>query len=174
MGRAFEVGDVAADAEQDAACGPDAYPGHRRRDREKRVVLQELPDLAPDLAPPVLDGLDVAGDGGDDGLGHAGAGQVGDRDPHVPRHRQGQGADGVGLVHDQQYAAAPGEVFQHRADGLLVLSHRLVVQGGAVPVEGVRVMPNASNECSTCSASRVRFPGRARPTTTRWSNPPTG
>lgn len=27
VGRAFEVGDVAADAEQDAACGPDACPG---------------------------------------------------------------------------------------------------------------------------------------------------
>ena len=31
-------------------------------------------------------------------------------------------------------------MFQHRADGLLVLSHRLVVQGVAVPVEGVRVV----------------------------------
>ena len=286
VGRAFEVGDVAADAERDAACGPDAYPGHRHRDREKRVVLQELLDLAPDLAPPVLDGLDVAGDRGDDGLGHAGAGhgdglladglehvvddaagakpvgpgpvlhvldpdpfhargaavpfeqrerrvaggafpfqdafergvglqeqapqavdvargfvgevlvvagehsqcgeglvvasrvperlgqfergprdhmrvpaiglrvpgqqlrgpahgragQVGDRDPHVPRHRQGQGAYGVGLVHDQQHTAMLGELAQHRADGLLVLSHRLVVQGVAVPVEGVRVV----------------------------------
>ena len=27
MGRAFEVGDVAADAEEDVACGPDAIPG---------------------------------------------------------------------------------------------------------------------------------------------------
>ena len=74
MGGRFEVGDVAADAEQDVACGPDAYPGHRRQDREKRVVLQELLDLAADLAPPVPDRLDVVGDGGDDGLGHEGAG----------------------------------------------------------------------------------------------------
>ena len=27
VGRAFEVGDVVADAERDAACGPDACPG---------------------------------------------------------------------------------------------------------------------------------------------------
>ena len=74
MGGRFEVGDVAADAEQDVACGPDAYPGHRRQDREKRVVLQELLALAADLAPPVPDRLDVVGDGGDDGLGHEGAG----------------------------------------------------------------------------------------------------
>jgi hypothetical protein len=45
VGRAFEVGDVAADAKRDVACGPDACPGHRRRDHEKRVVLQELLDL---------------------------------------------------------------------------------------------------------------------------------
>ena len=286
MGGRFEVGDVAADAEQDVACGPDAYPGHRRQDREKRVVLQELLDLAADLAPPVPDRLDVVGDGGDDGLGHEGAGhgdglladrlehvvddaagakpvglgpvlhvldpgpfhahgpavsfeqrerrvardslalerafergvglqqqapqavdvaggfvgevlvvageqlqggeglvirarvperlgqlergprdhmrvpavglrvpgqqlrgpahgragKVGNRDPHVPRHRQGQGADGVGLVHDQQHTAMLGELAQHRADGLLVLFQRLVVQGVPVMVEGVRVV----------------------------------
>ena len=33
---------------------------------------------------------------------------------------------------------------------------------------------NASNECSTCSASRVSCRIPAAPTTTRWSNPPTG
>jgi len=32
---------------------------------------------------------------------------------------------------------------------------------------------NASNECSTCSASRVSCRIPAAPTTTRWSNPPT-
>lgn len=63
------------------------YPGHRRQDREKRVVLQELLDLAVDLAPPVPDRLDVVGDGGDDGLGHEGAGHgdglLADRLEHV-------------------------------------------------------------------------------------------
>ena len=96
VGRAFEVGDVAADAERDVACGPDAYPGHRRRDREKRVVPQELLDLAPDLAPPILDGLDVAGDRGDDGLGHAGAG-----------HGDGLLADGLEHVVDDAAGAKP-------------------------------------------------------------------
>ena len=99
MGGRFEVGDVAADAEQDVACGPDAYPGHRRQDREKRVVLQELLDLAADLAPPVPDRLDVVGDGGDDGLGHEGAGHgdglLADRLEHVVD--DAAGAKPVGL-----------------------------------------------------------------------------
>ena len=89
VGRAFEVGDVAADAERDVACGPDAYPGHRRRDHEKRVVLQELLDLVPDLAPPILDGSDIPGDRGYDGLGHGGAG-----------HGDGLLADGLEHVVD--------------------------------------------------------------------------
>lgn len=74
------------------------------------------------------------------GPAHGRAGKVGNRDPHVPRHRQGQGADGVGLVHDQQHTAMLGELAQHRADGLLVLFQRLVVQGVPVMVEGVRVV----------------------------------
>jgi len=53
---------------------------------------------------------------------------------------RGQGADGVGLVHDQQHTAMLGELAQHRADGLLVLFQRLVVQGVPVMVEGVRVV----------------------------------
>lgn len=96
MGGRFEVGDVAADAEQDVACGPDAYPGHRRQDREKRVVLQQGLDLRADLATPVLDGLDVAGDGGDDGFGHAGAG-----------HGDGLLADGLEHVVDDAAGAKP-------------------------------------------------------------------
>ena len=103
VGRAFEVGDVAADAEQDVACGPDAYPGHRRQDREKRVVLQELLDLAADLAPPVPDRLDVVGDGGDDGLGHEGAGHgdglLADRLEHVVD-------DAAGVRHDADFVLA--------------------------------------------------------------------
>ena len=103
VGRAFEVGDVAADAERDVACGPDAYPGHRRRDHEKRVVLQELLDLVPDLAPPILDGSDIPGDRGYDGLGHGGAG-----------HGDGLLADGlehvvddaVGVGHDADLVPA--------------------------------------------------------------------
>lgn len=103
MGGRFEVGDVAADAEQDVACGPDAYPGHRRRDHEKRVVLQELLDLVPDLAPPILDGSDIPGDRGYDGLGHGGAG-----------HGDGLLADGlehvvddaVGVGHDADLVPA--------------------------------------------------------------------
>ena len=96
VGRAFEVGDVAADAERDVACGPDAYPGHRRRDHEKSVVLQELLDLAPDLAPPILDGSDVPGDRGYDGLGHGGAG-----------HGDGLCADGLEHVVDDAAGAKP-------------------------------------------------------------------
>ena len=96
VGRAFEVGDVAADAEEDVACGPDAYPGHRRQDREKRAVLQQGLDLRADLATPVLDGLDVAGDGGDDGFGHAGAG-----------HGDGLLADGLEHVVDDAAGAKP-------------------------------------------------------------------
>ena len=103
VGRAFEVGDVAADAEQDVACGPDAYPGHRRRDHEKRVVLQELLDLVPDLAPPILDGSDIPGDRGYDSLGHGGAG-----------HGDGLLADGLehvvddaaGVRHDADFVLA--------------------------------------------------------------------
>lgn len=69
-----EAGDVPADGQEDVARGPGAYPGHRRQDREKRVIVEELLDLGGEAAPPVLDGPDVAGDRGDDGLGHGRSG----------------------------------------------------------------------------------------------------
>ena len=53
------------------------------------MVLQELLDLVPDLAPPILDGSDIPGDRGYDGLGHGGAG-----------HGDGLLADGLEHVVD--------------------------------------------------------------------------
>ena len=66
------------------------------------MVLQELLDLAVDLAPPVPDRLDVVGDGGDDGLGHEGAGHgdglLADRLEHVVDDAAGAKPVGLGPV----------------------------------------------------------------------------
>ena len=135
VGRAFEVGDVAADAKRDAACGPDACPGHRRRDHEKRVVLQELLDLAVDLAPPVPDRLDVAGDGGDDGLGHEGAGHgdglLADRLEHVVDDAAGAKPVGPGPV---LHVLDPGPFHAHGPAVSFEQRERRVA-GGAFPFQ---------------------------------------
>ena len=67
------------------------------------MVLQELLDLVPDLAPPILDGSDIPGDRGYDGLGHGGAGHgdglLADRLEHVVD-------DAAGVRHDADLVLA--------------------------------------------------------------------
>ena len=86
MGGRFEVGDVAADAEQDVACGLTPIPGIDVRTVRRGWSSEELLDTAADLAPPVLIVL-MSWAMEDDGLGHEGAGHgdglLADRLEHV-------------------------------------------------------------------------------------------
>ena len=118
-------------------------PVRRHFDAAKNLViaasfdadLSETGELAADLAPPVPDRLDVVGDGGDDGLGHEGAGHgdglLADRLEHVVDDAAGAKPVGLGPV---LHVLDPGP-FHARGAAVPFEERERRVAGGAFPFQ---------------------------------------